>query len=96
MNRETGKENKGSIFQAQHMKNFKVRKRPVYFGPFNLVVRAVDPSYGGKIVNAVVLKQLYDLARNLSFRPEIQVRGKRIVAYPAACAAQVGFKSDQS
>lgn len=31
----------------------------------------------------VVLKQLYDLASNLSFQPEIQIRGKRIVAYPA-------------
>ena len=53
------------------------------FGSYNMVVRAVDPFSGGKIVNEVVLKQLYDLASNLSFRPEIQVRGKRIVAYPA-------------
>ena len=30
-----------------------------------------------------VLKQLAGLAENLSFRPEIQVRGKRIVAYLA-------------
>jgi len=52
-------------------------------GPFNLVVRATGPSSAGKIMDEGVLKQLADLARNLSFRPEIQVRGKRIVAYLA-------------
>lgn len=52
-------------------------------GPFNLVVRAASRSYAGKIVDDGVLKQLAGLAGNLSFRPEIQVRGKRIVAYPA-------------
>jgi hypothetical protein len=52
-------------------------------GPFNLVVRAADPTFAGKIVEEGVLKQLADLARDLSFRPEIQVRGKRIVAYLA-------------
>jgi hypothetical protein len=52
-------------------------------GPFNLVVRAVDLSYAGKIVDDGVLKQLAVLAGELSFRPEIQVRGKRIVDYLA-------------
>jgi hypothetical protein len=52
-------------------------------GPFNLVVRAASPSSAGKIVNEGVLKQLAGLAGNLSFRPEIQVRGKRMVAYLA-------------
>jgi hypothetical protein len=52
-------------------------------GPFNLVVRAAGPSSAGKIVDEGVLKQLADLAGNLSFRPEIQIRGKRIVAYLA-------------
>jgi hypothetical protein len=52
-------------------------------GPFNLIVRATSPSYAGKIVDDDVLKQLAGLARKLSFRPEIQVRGKRIVAYLA-------------
>jgi hypothetical protein len=52
-------------------------------GPFNLVVRAASRSYAGKIVDDGVLKQLAGLAGNLSFRPEIQVRGKRIVAYLA-------------
>ena len=52
-------------------------------GPFNLVVRAADLSSAGKIVEEGVLNQLADLAENLSFRPEIQVRGKRIVVYLA-------------
>jgi hypothetical protein len=52
-------------------------------GPFNLVVRAASRSYAGKIVDDGILKQLAGLAGNLSFRPEIQVRGKRIVAYLA-------------
>ena len=52
-------------------------------GPFNLVVRAASRSYAGKIVDDGVLKQLAGLAGNLSFRPEIQVRRKRIVAYLA-------------
>ena len=52
-------------------------------GSFNLVVRAADPSYAGKVMYDGVLKQLAGLAGNFSFRPEIQVRGKRIVAYLA-------------
>ena len=52
-------------------------------GSFNLVVRAASRSYAGKIIDDGVLKQLAGLAGELSFRPEIQVRGKRIVAYPA-------------
>ena len=52
-------------------------------GPFNLVVRATGLSSAGKIADEGVLNQLADLAGNLSFRPEIQVRGKRIVAYLA-------------
>ena len=52
-------------------------------GPLNLVVRAAGPYSSGKILGEGVLNQLADLAGSLSFRPEIQVRGKRIVAYPA-------------
>ena len=52
-------------------------------GPFNLVVRATDLSSAGKIADEGVLNQLADLAGNFSFRPEMQVRGKRIVAYLA-------------
>jgi len=52
-------------------------------GTFNLVVRAMSPSCAGKIMDDDVLRQLAGLAGNLSFRPEIQVREKRIVAYLA-------------
>ena len=52
-------------------------------GPFNLVVRAASPFYAGKIVDDSVLKQLAGLAGKISFRPEIQIQGKRIVAYLA-------------
>lgn len=58
-----------------------VKERKI--GPLHLVVRAAEPSYAGKIVDDGVLKQLAVLAGNLSFRPEIQIRGKRIVAYLA-------------
>jgi len=44
---------------------------------------AAEPSSAGKIVEPGVLNCLADLAGNIPFRPEIQVRGKRIVAYPA-------------
>lgn len=52
-------------------------------GPFKLVVRAAEPSSAGKILEEGVLRQLAGLAGSLSFRPEIQVRKKRIVAYLA-------------
>jgi hypothetical protein len=52
-------------------------------GPFNLVVRAAGLSSAGRFADEEVLNELADLAGNLSFRPEIQVRGKRIVAYLA-------------
>ena len=52
-------------------------------GSFNLVVRAEDSSSAGKVFNENILKLLADIAGNLSFRPEIQVRGNRIVAYLA-------------
>ena len=58
-------------------------------GPFNLVVRAANQSCAGKMVEDGFLKQIAGLASNLSFRPEIQVRGKRIVAYPADRNASV-------
>jgi len=53
------------------------------FDPFCLVVRAVDVSSGGRMFSRGVVKQLSKITGNLPFRPEIQVRGKRMVAYPA-------------
>jgi hypothetical protein len=58
-----------------------VKERKI--GAFNLVVRAASRSYASKIVDDGFLKQIAGLAGNLSFRPEIQIRGKRIAAYPA-------------
>jgi hypothetical protein len=52
-------------------------------GSLNLVVRAAGLSSAGKMLNDGVLKQLAVLAEDLPFRPEIQIRGKRIIAYPA-------------
>ncbi len=52
-------------------------------GIYNLVVRAAGSSAAGKLLDESILKKLADFARVLPFRPEIQVRGKRIVAYLA-------------
>ncbi|MGD2129216.1 MAG: hypothetical protein PVJ33_13650 [Lysobacterales bacterium] len=51
--------------------------------PFLMVVRASEISAAGKTLDEGVLKQLADLAEDLSFRPEIQIRENRLVAYPA-------------
>ncbi len=52
-------------------------------GPFNLSVRAASPSHAGMFMHDHVLNQLANSAQKLSFRPEIQVRGNRVAAYPA-------------
>ena len=52
-------------------------------GSYTLVVRAADPTSAGRAMDPGVLKRLADLAGNVPFRPEIQIRGKRLVAYPA-------------
>jgi len=52
-------------------------------GSFNMVVRAIRPSSAGDILNDGVLKQLAERAENLSFRPEIQIRGNRLAVYLA-------------
>lgn len=52
-------------------------------GTFLMVVRASGTSSAGKTLDDGVLKQLADLAGNLSFRPEIQIRGNRLAAYLA-------------
>ncbi|NNK75896.1 MAG: hypothetical protein HKP42_07515 [Maribacter sp.] len=51
--------------------------------PFLIVVRAAEMSSAGKTIDDGVLKQLADLAGNLSFRPEIQIRENRLAAYLA-------------
>jgi hypothetical protein len=52
-------------------------------GPFNLVVRAANPPYAGKMMEDNALKQLATFAEELPFRPEIQIRGIRVAAYLA-------------
>ena len=52
-------------------------------GHFNLVVRASNTDNAGKMVDDYVMNQMADFAGKLSFRPEVQIRGKRVVAYLA-------------
>jgi hypothetical protein len=73
----TGRTDKSTLYLQDSV----VKEQKV--GSFNLVVRAADLSLAGKIVEEKVLNQLADLAENLSFRPEMQVSGKRIVVYLA-------------
>jgi hypothetical protein len=78
-----GKSHKGTMYlQDPAVKEQKI-------GVYNLVVRAAGSSAAGKLLDDGVLKKLADFAGNLSFRPEVQVRGKRIVAYLAGRNATV-------
>lgn len=52
-------------------------------GPYALVVRAGTSSNAGRLVDSGVLDAPGRLAGQLPFRPELQVRENRIVAYPA-------------
>ena len=51
--------------------------------PFNLAVRAASQARAGKFIDPNVLNRISGLAAELPFRPEIQVRGNRVAAYPA-------------
>jgi hypothetical protein len=52
-------------------------------GAFNLAVRAASQAHAGKIIDANVLNRISGLSGELPLRPEIQVRGNRVAAYPA-------------
>ena len=52
-------------------------------GAFHLLVRAASHVEAGKLADTAVLNRLTTLAGQLSFRPEIQVRGNRIMVYLA-------------
>jgi hypothetical protein len=52
-------------------------------GHFNVVVRAPDETSAGRMMDDSVLKQLGDLARELPFRPEVQIRADRVAVYLA-------------
>jgi hypothetical protein len=60
------------------------------FGPYVMVVRAPSLSDAGKLVNEHILEKLAGWAEELSFRPEIQIRGKHIISYLADKNATVG------
>lgn len=72
---------KGRDKSTMYLPDAVVKERKV--GAFNMVVRAASPSDAGKVLDDDVLIRLADFARGLSFRPEIQFRGNRIVAYIA-------------
>jgi len=52
-------------------------------GLFNVVVRAADASSAGDLLDEQLLTRLAERAEELSLHPEIQVRDRRVVVYPA-------------
>lgn len=66
---------------TMHLQDAIVKEQSI--GSFNIVVRAATPSCAGKLLDDRVLTQLTAFAGELSFRPEIQVRGNRIIGYLA-------------
>jgi hypothetical protein len=58
-------------------------------GAYDVVVRAAVPADAGTLTDPSVLERLGRLGAGLSFRPEIQVRGNRIAAYPAGRNATI-------
>jgi hypothetical protein len=70
-----GSEDKSTMYLQDPI----VKERRV--GPYNIVVRAASLSDAGKIVNESVLERLSGFSRDLSFRPEIQVRRNLLVTY---------------
>ncbi len=63
-------------------------------GSFNVVIRASDPSGAGRLVEERILGELADRAMEIAFRPELQVRGNRIIAYPADRDATIDHAND--
>jgi hypothetical protein len=72
---------------TMHLTDAVVKERKM--GSFTMVVRAATPSAAGRVDDDRILSQLADLAGNLSFRPEIQIRGNRVIAYPAGRNATI-------
>jgi len=59
-----------------------------------VVVRAGDAADAGRLVEDAVLEQITARAGELPFRPEIQVRGNRIIAYPADHQTDINHSKD--
>ena len=57
--------------------------------PFHMVVRSSSDVDAGKLTQDHILEQLSHLANSLSFRPEIQVSGRRMVCYPGSRNATI-------
>ncbi len=70
-----------AITDSVYLKDPVVRELAI--GPFNVIVRAETDSSTYQIINEDVLNQLVAIARKLHFTPEIQIRGKRVIAYLA-------------
>jgi hypothetical protein len=66
---------------TMHLADAVVKDQKV--GPFDVVVRAPTPSHAGRMLDDRVLQQAAGFARELPFRPEIQFRGRRAIAYLA-------------
>lgn len=63
-------------------------------GAFTIVIRAGDAASAGRLVEEDVLEKLAARAGQLSFRPELQVRGNRVIAYPADRGTTIDHASD--
>ncbi|MDZ7828128.1 MAG: hypothetical protein U5K33_01145 [Halofilum sp. (in: g-proteobacteria)] len=63
-------------------------------GASTVVVRARDAAGAGRLVEERVLEQLVDRAGQLPFRPEMQIRGNRIIAYPADHHTTIDHRKD--
>ena len=63
-------------------------------GSLNVVIRATDRSSAGRLTEEPILEELAARAEQLPFRPELQVRGTRIVAYPADRATAIEHAND--
>jgi len=72
---------KKSSKDTMYLQHDVVKELPI--GSFYMVVRADSPSDAGHFMDDPALNQLAELAENLSFRPEIQIRGQRVTAYLA-------------
>ncbi|RTR05883.1 hypothetical protein [Halomonas nitroreducens] len=72
---------KGSDKSTMYLQDDIVKVKTI--GDFDIVVRSQSSSCAGKLLDERVLKQLAEFAEDLPFRPEIQVRGKRVIAYLA-------------
>jgi hypothetical protein len=63
-------------------------------GSFKVLVRAGDAAGAGRLVEEEVLEKLAARAEQVAFRPELQVRGNRVIAYPADHGTRIHHAND--